>query len=137
MPTNTPIPSLSTGNVLTAGNWDDLVPLNTSIGLFSVGPVITGTVPPTTAPNWYIQGGSSAVSTGGTGGFTVNFPTAFPNGLVTVFCCIGDNLSGASSQAAINTGGANKVGFVGTAWGPTGSTNASTTVRINWIAIGF
>src|ERR1017187_4174782 len=84
MPTNTTIPVMGTGTVLTQAELGTLIPLNTMIGLFGVGPSFLGTTPPTNAPNVEVQVGDSD-PTFSTGVATITFPTAFPNGLMGVW----------------------------------------------------
>jgi hypothetical protein len=135
MPTNTTIPTLATGNVLTAGEWNDLTPLNKTVGLYGVTSLaLVGTPPAVTAPNFYIQAGRSSVTlTSGTG--TITFPSAFPNGLI-VFHAICNNGAGAS-QIAINSGTAPTLSAVSIVmYTPSGST-ATGTHDVQWIAIGF
>ena len=84
MPTNTPIPTKSVGNVLAAADWNYLTALNGGLGLLgAVGPLV-GTLPPVTAPNFQIQAGRMTV-TCSAANFSFSWPTAFPNGLLAVF----------------------------------------------------
>ena len=84
MPTNTPIPTKSVGNVLAAADWNYLTALNGGVGLLgAVGPLV-GTLPPVSAPNFQIQAGRMTV-TCSAANFSFSWPTAFPNGLLAVF----------------------------------------------------
>ena len=84
MPTNPAIPTLATGNVLSATQWNYLTALNGGVGLLgAVGPLV-GTLPPVTAPNFQMQAGRMAV-TCSAANFSFSWPTAFPNGLLAVF----------------------------------------------------
>jgi hypothetical protein len=126
MPTNTPVPSHVSGDVLTAADWDTLVPVNTMIGLFGAGGTITGSAPAQTAPNFEIQAGSNV--SGSTAG-TITFPHAFPNGVLAVVATNGDAGTGQGNvqlSPAVTTG----VNF-------TIAQSAAGPWRINWIAIGF
>lgn len=89
MPNNTSIPSHSTGQVLAAGDWNTLVPLNTGIGILGGSNAITGSLEPATAPNYQIQAGLLSVTFSSGLSSTYNFPAAFPNGLLSMFflCC--------------------------------------------------
>ena len=98
MPTNPAIPTLATGNVLSATQWNYLTALNGGLGLLgAVGPLV-GTLPPVTAPNFQIQAGRMTV-TCSAANFSFSWPTAFPNGLLAVFMQ-GEASSG--SPVAIN-----------------------------------
>ena len=56
------------------------------ISLFGVGGALTGGTPPARdSGGFLIQAGSTPVATGGTGGFTINFPVTFPSGLLTIY----------------------------------------------------
>ena len=84
MPTNPAIPTLATGNVLSATQWNYLTALNGGLGLLgAVGPLV-GTLPPVSAPNFQIQAGRMTV-TCSAANFSFSWPTAFPNGLLAVF----------------------------------------------------
>ncbi len=140
MPTNTPIPTHSFGDVLSSSDWDTLPPLNNSIGLYGVGSALGGAEPPVTAPNFLIQAGSSTTSTDPNGHFLLTFPNAFPNGLVTCVAILGDsnrinmNIMGASS-----TGASSSFCYFTLVNTTTGAVvpNVSGAIRYNWIAIGF
>ena len=85
MPTNNVIPTLSTGNVLTATEWNDLTVLNTCIALFGAsGTPLVGSLPTATAPNWELQIGSVSGTTSAAGAISFAFPTPFPNGVMFI-----------------------------------------------------
>ena len=133
---NTPIPTLAAGNILTASDWNDLVPLNTAVGLFDVSQSTTGGAPARTAPNYYIQcGGAEPVVLGGSSIGTITFPTAFPNGLVGVY--IAPHLSvTAFGQAPILSSSQSNFTFVAYTVAGVG-VGSGNTVSIDWFAIGW
>ena len=139
MPTNTAIPTLATGNVLTAAEWNDLTVLNTSGGLFDTVGGFVGSVPPTTAPNFLFQPGYTAPTfTGGFGGIT--FGTAFPNGLLTVIMT--PYVGGASTTADLMlTSSTSKtgIGIYCTTGGSGSATTAYTGsgIGVAFLAIGY
>lgn len=84
MPTNPAIPTLATGNVLSATQWNYLTALNGGVGLLgAVGPLV-GTLPPVSAPNFQIQAGRASITVTAAN-FSFSWPTAFPNGLLAAF----------------------------------------------------
>lgn len=133
MPTNTPLPTVSTGNVIAAATTNDTAALNTCVGLFAVGTGLIGSPPSANAPNWQIQA-ASTVTSASSGFFTVTFPTAFPNGLLTVIICNGDN-NVFSGWAEFNAGASTASQFSGRLYN--GSSGPTSSVRINYLAIGF
>ena len=139
MPTNTAIPTESTGNVLPASWCNDVAVLNTAIGLFDVGSPLSGSPPPTTAPNFLVEGGTLVQSVDANSNMIITFPTAFPSGLVTVVATIGSvGPYNAVYDAATGGSGAGfaYIGIVNTTTGVK-VTGSSGPYRINWIAIGF
>jgi len=129
------IPTHATGDYLASGDWNTLTPLNNSIGVLN-GSAQSGTLPATTAPNFQVQGGSTVVNTNGSGGITINFPTAFPAGLLTVIAGVGDN-AGSMGQVQLLHSFVSKTGFSANCFTVAGAAIVSLGVRINWIAIGF
>ena len=133
MPTNTPIPTKSVGNVLAAADWNYLTPLNTALALFRTSSIgITGATPPAvTAPNFYIQAGYSSVTFSAASG-TLTFPAAFPNGIL---CVVGNiNVGTGASQLAMNTASVSSVTWQ--AYSPSG-TALNAAAYVNWVAIGW
>ena len=130
---NTPIPTHAVGDVLSSPDWNTLTPLNTSIGLFGVGSAISGSPPAGTAPNFLPQCGTSVVTTSG-GIATITFPSTFPNGVVTVLPAPGDAASSLGQVVVHTTSTSN---FTAYCYTTTGSAITASSVRINWIAIGF
>ena len=140
MPTNTTIPTLSTGNVLTAGEWNDLTVLNSAVGLLAAGPSFTGSTPAVTAPNFQIIAGyASPTFSGGFGGIT--FPGGgFPNGLVAATMTA---YTGAASTTAVlsldnsttKTGLAIYCATAGSGSAPSAYTGSG--IGVHYIAIGF
>ena len=130
MPSQTPIPTKSTGNVLAAADWNDLTPLNTSVGLFNVGTMLTGSSSGVTAPNWYVQAGY-ATPTFTAGVATLTFPTAFPNGVAAVLLTpLGASVD---ATATISTASLSTATLYVTA---SGSGYTGSGIGINWLVIG-
>jgi len=133
MPTNTPIPTLATGNVLSATQWNYLTALNGALALFRTSSVgITGATPPVAAaPNFYMQAGYTPVTFSAASG-TLTFPAAFPNGILCVIANI--NVATGASQLAFNTASVSSVTWQ--AYSPSG-TALNAAAYVNWIAIGW
>lgn len=98
------------------------------VDIFSYQNSISGTAPVAGTGQFYMQAGTSVITTNASGDGTVTFSTAFPAGLLTVVACDGDDgtnvnfsILAGSNQSAFNFS-SNKV---------------STNLRVNWIAIGF
>jgi len=99
------------------------------IDVFGRTTALAGSVPAAGSGQFYLQAGSSIVTLA-LGGAIITFPTAFPNGLVSVVVCQGAATQ--TYQYAFLTSNATASQFdVHTI------ATASGTCRINWIAIGF
>jgi hypothetical protein len=134
---NSPVPSLSTGNTVTAANWDTLPNLNTFVGLLGAtsAKLNGGTVPTQNAPNFQLQAGVTTVSiTSGTG--TIAFPQTFPNGLLAFVGFI-DNAGGCSQVCYNGAGGSTTAAISVEVFGSTGSHPSNGNQIITWIAIGY
>jgi hypothetical protein len=81
-----------------------------------------------------IQAGTSVVATSSTGKFTVPFPAAFPNSVVSVLAVPGDNAGNIATLLIDNPGTLTE--FYGIARDAAGAVLNAMTVRINWLAIG-
>ena len=136
MPTNTPIPTVSTGNVIAAATQNDMAVLNTCIGLLGLtSPGLHGSPPATGAPNYQVQAGTLGVTfASGTG--TLTFPTAFPNGLLTVLTTIQAGASTTSSHCAPVYGGSFTTSSVAL-WGALSGAAATGSYYVHYIAIGW
>ena|SRR5665213_2256421 len=107
MPTNTPIPTVTTGQAIAAATQNDVAVLNNAIGLFgATGTPLYGSIPPSTAPNFYMQFGVATGTTGSNGALNITFPSAFPNCLMGVFP-MPTNLAGALYSFGVVTATAN------------------------------
>jgi hypothetical protein len=86
-----------------------------------------------------IQGGTTVGTTDANGNFGIIFPQAFPNGLITAVAYSGDSGVGNYIFSATASGVAspNLSAFYVNVKNTSGSNIGSTTVRFNWIAIGF
>lgn len=108
------------------------IPASLLIGaaLYGIGNAVIGGTP-TTSTQFYIQAGTSVQTLNGSAGGAVNFPVAFPNGVVTVMVSNGDN--GTLSQPSVIQNQVSNAAFgfqysnsIGTA-----------SIRMNWLAIGW
>ena len=136
MPTNPAIPTLATGNVLSATQWNYLTALNGGLGLNGVGAalVTTTTIPTAQTPSFQMQAGSFTGSPAA-GLITLTFPTAFTGGLLTVLATVGDATAG-FTQIQIQPGWSKTAVTFG-CFTSTGAVVAATPIRINYIAIGW
>lgn len=129
--------TVETGTILPAGDigTNDLADAAVTprkmlgIDLFGVTSAVAGSVPTAGTGQFYMQSGTSVTTTNGAGGGAVSFPTAFPNGILSVVICDGDGNPLRSCSLINSQITASGFGFV--------SSVASVPVRINWIAIGF
>lgn len=94
----------------------------------------TGTLMP------IIQGGSTVVTTDASGYFSLNYPAAFPNGVLGVIFSNGDSAAG-GRDLIVSAAGAPFTQSVTVGYGgavdKTGAAKASVSIRINWIAMGW
>lgn len=84
---------------------------------------------------FYIQCGSTVVSTDSSGFAFVSFGNTFPNGLVMVVATNGDR--DAAANAFFSTSNAGNDDFLVQGVFDDGSPVASQSIRVNWIAIGW
>jgi len=137
------IPTHSSGDVLPAADWNTLVPLNTQSGIYGATAALIGTTPAVSAPSFLIQAGFNVTTTNVSGIATISFPSVFPNGVLTVVACGGDNNSGTQPGIEVcvllsslaTTSFEVQVFHQGSS--STYSGYVSGTVNINWIAVGF
>lgn len=82
MPTNVPIVTHSTGDVLSASNWNNLTVLNTGMAMFGNGIAVLGSPPALNAPNFLFQAGTAQmiIDSGGVGRVGMN--KSFPGGIL-------------------------------------------------------
>jgi hypothetical protein len=80
-------------------------------------------------PNWRVAFGSTVLATNGSGDATISFGTTFATACGTVLAMNGDAVASATQV--------NIIGFTGTDFSFNCPTAISTTVRINWMAIGY
>jgi hypothetical protein len=95
-----------------------------------------GTSPSLGTGRILIQAGSTAAITDAGAGLTITFPFPFPNGLLSVVGCNGDHINRPNSlvEVYLATTNLSQVNFTNY---QAGTLLVSTTVRINWIAIGY
>jgi hypothetical protein len=138
MPANTPIPTKSTGNVLGAGDWNDLVPLNTSAAMYSCSTAWIGAPPANNAPNFQWQAGTFVTGSDAAAHVVVNF-SAFPTGVV--FCNAWQSdityLSGMliPAPSVSGTNGAWTFYFVNTTTGA--GIISSSPIHVDFLILGF
>jgi len=122
------------GDIPTANDFNNCV---RDSSVFGVGAAVAGVPPFGNGGGFLIQAGQVIVTTNAAGGAVFNWPTPFPNGVLSVMIMMGDAsstqigvVSGIWSQTTLTYWG----GICGTLeTGPiqTGS------VRLNYIAIGW
>lgn len=133
-----------TGQVVTAytpwsRNYGGLVTTQgyNTPGVLAIGSAMIGS--PITPANAavLIQAGTSVVATSSVGGFNVNLPSSFPNGLITALLSSGDNPTAAYvTQILLSNCAVNNINGVAT-YATTGAGVPSTNIRLNWIALGW
>ena len=133
MPTNTPIPTVSTGGVIAAATQNDMAVLNTCVGLFGAGSPISGSLPSQNAPNFQLQF-FRQLATCAAGAFTISWPATFPNGVL--FYSFQPEDAGAVQSTVQLTGVASTSSGAGTFWRPVG-TGYTGTVTMNCVVVGF
>lgn len=97
------------------------------IDLFGCTTAALGSAPAAGTGQFYIQAGST-VGTFSSNALDISFPTAFPNGVLTVIVTDGDNSTGGSlsvTQANVSVSSFR-------AQSPSNGTK-----RVNWVAVGF
>lgn len=112
--------------------------------LFGFGPALAGGTPGADA-GFLIQAGSTLLNLDKSGFAQLPFPTAFPNGLLTFVPSNGDQNLDRAISAALTFGVAggspwgtgNKAAVVVSVARYNGAPQAESTVRCNWIAIGW
>lgn len=115
---------------------DNLTALFPAIPLSGVGGSIGGS-PPTFNSGLFVVQAASDVVTYVTGGVTHTFPAAFPTGLLTVIPTPGD-VALSFAQAQVVAAGSTASGFKFKAYNNAGTEIAnSSTIRVNWLAIGW
>jgi hypothetical protein len=134
LPTNTPIPTATTGTVIPAATQNDMAVLNTMIGLYGAGPAMfSGSAPATTAPNYLVQAGAVGVSFS-SGAGTLTFPVAFPNGVLAVLCDVSTNAATSSMcSPSVTVGNGAYVAL----WGAISGTALNSNYVVVYIAIGY
>jgi len=123
-----PPSSFTTDEVLTSTAMSEIV---TSVGLAAVGTALVGSPPG--AGGYMMQAGATNV-TFSSGSASMSFPTAFPNGVLTVIASWGDSLVETNSlNVSTSSTTKSSVGFGGYVSGTafTGGT------KIFWLAIGW
>jgi hypothetical protein len=108
-----------------------------NLELFNYGGALIGSTPPVASGDFLMQCGSVVNLTNGGGDATLTFPSAFPNGVITVILAIGDanpntNIKVILISPTVSVSGCSYNIRTTTTDSPVAGQN----VRINWIAIG-
>lgn len=129
---------------VTAGGVAEWVrtPLLRPVNLLGAGAANVGDSVPPGVPI-YMQAGTHVQVTNGGGHGIVTFPVAFPNGLLTVTCSPGDDMS--NPGIITNPFAYTKTGFTYRVWGDYGATASNVNHgvlhgyqhRLNWVAFGW
>lgn len=99
------------------------------VDMYGVTTALVGTAPAASTGQFYMQAGTSVVTLAA-GSASINFPTAFPNGVLSVVVTQGDvSQTRQNAYVATNT--------TATHFHVYTLTTASGSCRINWVAIGF
>ena len=128
------------GDVLPASDWNTYVAnneiaLENSLQLFAIAGNLVGAPPALGSPAYKIQGGTTVATTSTGGGLSIAWGTSFPVGVVTVLAMAGDDtvagliINIVAAQVTLASFGI--VAYTGV------TALASTSIRVNWIAIGF
>ena len=96
--------------------------------MLNYGNAIVGSPPAVSAGLFYYQTGTSVATTSGGGDITINFPTAFPSGVVSVVATYGDVVQG---NVGLAVWGVSLSSFNVRCW------VSGVGLRVNWIAIGW
>lgn len=100
-------------------------------------PSLVGSSATVDTPGIFMQGASYVVSTNASGDFTITYPVAFPNGLLSFMCWQGDNTHAGATYVPYLGGAALAYHNVrlytssGTVWANSGN------MRVNWMALGW
>lgn len=105
--------------------------------MYGVGGSVVTAPPALTAAAFKIQAGSTVGVVGANGALTVAFPAAFPNGVLTIIATAGDNTA-AFATARVNQPATTLSGFTVECITTANIDVANgSTVRLNWIAVGW
>lgn len=110
----------------------DTITSNVMLGVdvWSYSSAEVGSPPTAGSGQFYLQAGTNVVAVDGNGNGSFNYPTSFPNGVISVVVSDGDTNIGAISAATIHN-------FMTASLCEIHSSKVSGNVRISWIAIGF
>lgn len=85
-----------------------------------------------------IQGGSVVDTTSVGGRILVQYPTAFPTGVISIVVCNGNDAAGGSNIVAVDYDDSDSLtGFYATWRDDAGALVTGVSRRVNWIAIGW
>jgi hypothetical protein len=132
MPANTPIPTVTTGGVISAATINATAVLNTCAGLYGIGGMLSGSAVAVTAPNWQMMGGQLTVAFTSGLSAAINFPNTFSAGVLTVQAIPFD--SGVPIDFTLNLTGLTVSAF---SLGATNSGSSYTgSITVSWFAVG-
>jgi hypothetical protein len=122
------------GDIPTANDFNNCV---RDSSVYGVGASIVNVPPFGNGGGFLWQAGQIITTTNSAGGFGFNFPTPFPNGVLSVMVMMGDATSTQIGVVAALWGGTTLSGFAGIAADiATGPINIGT-VRLNYLAVGW
>ena len=127
------------GDVLPASDWNTYVAnneiaLENSLQVVGLTNAVIGTNAALGAPNFQIQAGTVVALTSSTGEFSITYPVAFPNSVLTAIAIIGDSTL-ASVLVTLAEASMTLATLYGYIWSGT-TASASVNWRVNYIAIG-
>lgn len=104
----------------------------------TLNPVVGSTLNPQTTRGVFIQAGSNVVTTSGSGGFSISYPSAFASRVISVVGVPGDQVATAPVEISAIHANQTLSQFNGIIrYTTTGAAVAGGSIRINWIAIGL
>ena len=133
-------PTHSAGDVLSASDWNtfanDLIWETNHAGLYGAAAAYSGSFPGN--PGLLISAGSvlTVPPMGPSGEFSVSFPLAFPNGVLSLQLTPGDQAVIGQMSLSVQGGVVSTTGFSGQAFQATGGISGAT-IRVNYVALGF
>lgn len=124
--------------------WSPSTPVLQPLTMFGAGFAgITQTAAPTSATTFLVQADSTPKVTNSASQASIIFPTAFPNGLITVFLSGGDDAGNPDFSANPLSSTYTKSGFTYRVWGSDGMYLTTRSAKpglshiLNWIALGW
>lgn len=132
--------SASVGQVLTNTVVNDilgdLTVLQLAVGLYGYAGDYGGSPPPVGTPSFLMVPMTAVGSTDSSGNLPISFPIAFPNGILTILVCPGDNVA-SLSQVQVEESTVTTSGFTAGCLTNTGAIINTELVRVNVLAFGW